>query len=270
MKQDGGPAWPTNVRKGPARFVSYLAIRDPRLLADYLKWFFGGGKKQSEPAFEYRGDPVSPAQAIETLRSRLGSEQSEGSALEHTRTAARSASSLGDRLQSMAGDTSLGELLYALLRAVHPEVVVETGVAQGITSAYILAALSDNGHGRLISIDLPSRSMIRSQIVGAAVPAELRSRWTYYWGSSRRLLRDVLQDHGAQVGLFVHDSDHSYENMLRELTAAWETTGHGTWIVADDVQLHNAFEDFARSTGSKPMYVSQDAKKGWTGLISKS
>jgi len=60
--------------------------------------------------------------------------------------------------------------LYAIVRAYSPSLVVETGVLYGHSSAAILAALEDNGAGRLTSIDLPReehqkyhvRSAIRS------------------------------------------------------------------------------------------------------------
>lgn len=45
--------------------------------------------------------------------------------------------------------------LYVICRTVRPNVVIETGVASGLSSAYILQALEDNSSGRLYSIDLP-------------------------------------------------------------------------------------------------------------------
>jgi hypothetical protein len=46
-------------------------------------------------------------------------------------------------------------LTYSVVRSLRPDVVVETGVASGISSAFIGAALLENEHGRLVSIDLP-------------------------------------------------------------------------------------------------------------------
>ena len=54
------------------------------------------------------------------------------------------------------GWTSAGEVLYAAVRARKPSVVVETGVAAGLSSACILAGLQRNGMGELYSIDLPN------------------------------------------------------------------------------------------------------------------
>src|SRR5688500_12760767 len=46
--------------------------------------------------------------------------------------------------------------LYVIVRAAKPKVVVETGVASGISSAHILLALAANESGTLHSIDFPN------------------------------------------------------------------------------------------------------------------
>ncbi len=46
--------------------------------------------------------------------------------------------------------------IYAIVRAMRPTSVIETGVLHGLTSAFILRALEQNRAGRLTSIDLPS------------------------------------------------------------------------------------------------------------------
>ncbi|MDQ1280386.1 MAG: hypothetical protein QG670_1649 [Thermoproteota archaeon] len=51
--------------------------------------------------------------------------------------------------------TGLGTVLYVLCRQLKPYVVVETGVAGGMSSSYILCALEENKYGRLYSIDVP-------------------------------------------------------------------------------------------------------------------
>ena len=48
---------------------------------------------------------------------------------------------------------NVGRLLYFLVKFSRPDVVVETGVANGFSSSYILLALDSLNKGRLISID---------------------------------------------------------------------------------------------------------------------
>lgn len=55
----------------------------------------------------------------------------------------------------LSQDCSEEETLYTIIRIRKPDIVVETGVAQGVSSTFILQALEDNGRGQLYSIDLP-------------------------------------------------------------------------------------------------------------------
>lgn len=166
----------------------------------------------------------------------------------------------------MAGDTMLGLLVYRVARATRPDMIVETGVATGVTSAHLLAALEDNGHGMLHSIDLPPTDMLAAGHVGAAVPHDLRHRWMYHWGASRRLLPKLLSDLQGRL-MFVHDSDHSYANMAWEIRNAWRAMTSGGVIVCDDVDLHSAFIDTARELECIPRLVGQREKEGTTGLL---
>ena len=48
-----------------------------------------------------------------------------------------------------------GGYLYAIFRHLRPQVAVETGVANGFSTAFALLALDHNGEGHLHSVDLP-------------------------------------------------------------------------------------------------------------------
>jgi|SRR5271157_716866 len=53
------------------------------------------------------------------------------------------------------GDAGLIRAIWCLIRHLQPKNVVETGVAHGVTSRFVLEALERNEGGRLWSIDLP-------------------------------------------------------------------------------------------------------------------
>src|SRR5687767_12401824 len=114
--------------------------------------------------------------------------------------------------------------LYVVVRAAKPRVVVETGVASGVSSAHILRALAANGTGALYSIDLPNvqehSTLPKGRMSGWIVPDSLRKRRKLYLGDSRELLPELLQDLG-NIDMFLHDSDHSYENMTFEFEQAF-------------------------------------------------
>lgn len=253
-------------------FASALLRHDPRLLSDYLRWRYVGQEDPENQPPSQRFPPSTPAVSMEAARQslveRIGGWE-EGAALQQVRAGVpRAVAGTGVEFQ-MAGDTSLGELLYGLVRALRPRLAVETGVATGVTSAYVLAALSDNGSGELHSIDLPTRRFISAGYVGVAVPGALRSRWHYHWGPARRLLPPILARHRGALQLFIHDSDHSYSNMRWELEQGWRALAPGGWLAADDAELHTALDDVAAAVGSEPLYVRQQAKPGWTGLLRK-
>jgi hypothetical protein len=79
----------------------------------------------------------------------------------------------------------------------------------------------------------------------AAVPAELRGRWTYVRGSSRRRLPELLASVG-DVDVFVHDSLHTARNMQFEMDHIWTVLREDGVMIVDDV-LNQSFREFAES-----------------------
>ena len=138
---------------------------------------------------------------------------------------------------------SLARLCYVLCRALRPAVVLETGVAYGVSSSFITKALALNGHGELHSVDrAPVRPGVESYI-GALVPDELRSRWTLHRGTSRRLLPRLLPELEG-LALFVHDSQHTYRNVSWELRTVMPHLTRPAAVLVDDVAANRAFEDW--------------------------
>ena len=67
----------------------------------------------------------------------------------------------------------------------------------------------------------------------------------------RSSLEPLLQKLGS-TDLFLHDSEHSYENMMFEFETTWPFLRRGGILLADDVTANNAFADFVRT--KKPIY----------------
>ena len=155
--------------------------------------------------------------------------------------------------------------LYVICRTIRPTVVLETGVASGLSSAYILQALEDNSLGKLYSIDLPDADteellgvvltrLPAGRQSGWVVPEWLRARWDLRIGKSRDLLPSLL-DEVREVQLFLHDSEHSFENMMYEFEEVWPRLSEGGFVMSDDVNLpltKGAFYAFARKVGREP------------------
>jgi hypothetical protein len=136
------------------------------------------------------------------------------------------------------GEPGFVRAAWCIARHVRPAKVVETGVARGLTSRFILEALTATAEGHLWSIDLPppGRPALQGQI-GMAVPDALHSRWSYIKGSSRRRLRGLLAELD-EIDVFVHDSRHSARNLVYELERARGAVRPGGFLIADDVDLN--------------------------------
>jgi predicted O-methyltransferase YrrM len=136
---------------------------------------------------------------------------------------------------------ALGAILYAVCRKHKPDIVVETGVASGVSSSHILCALERNKRGRLYSIDLPSRES-RS---GRMIPDYLRHRWHLTTGMSSDTLAPLLKK-VREIDIFLHDSDHSYRNMMWEFETAWAYLRAGGLLLAHNIDYNDVFPDFCR------------------------
>jgi predicted O-methyltransferase YrrM len=139
-----------------------------------------------------------------------------------------------------AADSLTARLCYLACRLASPEVVVETGVAYGVSSAFILRAMQENGRGTLHSVDLPPLRRRYERFWCIAVPNELRGRWRLHRGTSATVLPRLLGG-VSTVDLFVHDSLHTHRNMRREFEAVWPRLRNGALLLADDVERNRAF-----------------------------
>jgi len=169
------------------------------------------------------------------------------------------------------GDAGLARTVWCLTRHLSPDVVVETGVARGFTSATILHALALNRRGHLWSIDLPP--LVDRRIAaqtGAAVPASQHDRWTLVRGSSRKMLRPLIAEVG-QVGLFVHDSMHTGRNVSFELQTVWPALQAGGAALIDDIQQSAAFGRFAEANSpAEALTVLADDGQALFGCLIKA
>lgn len=178
-----------------------------------------------------------------------------------------------------------GALLYAITRVLQPGVIVETGVASGVSSAFLLAAIHDNQHGRLVSIDLPFTTNGTEPVPlaggsislgqwspipagkdpGWLVPDYLKQAWDLRLGDARELLPAAIEEHRGRVGFFFHDSLHTLEHMLFEFETAWPALTAGGVLASDDLGRRDidALQRFAADI-RRPFSVV-----GQVGLIRK-
>jgi hypothetical protein len=143
-------------------------------------------------------------------------------------------------------EITLARAVWCSVRHTEPSVVIETGVAHGVTSRIILEALNLNDRGHLWSIDLPHPldQSLHAQ-TGVAVTEECRPRWTYLEGASRDRLPPLVPEVG-RVDMFIHDSLHTMKNTLFEMEQAASAMRPGGVMLVDDIKSHLGFATFAR------------------------
>jgi predicted O-methyltransferase YrrM len=164
-----------------------------------------------------------------------------------------------------------GLRLYAVLRKLRPAIAVETGVCNGVSTAFLLLALDANGAGELHSLDLPEIAgedyepgtfwdgkggavIPAGREPGWMIPAHLRGRWHLTLGRSQDDLPGLLDRLGT-IDFFLHDSEHSEACMRFEFDAAWAALRDGGVLAADDVNANTAYADFAAARGREPIEI---------------
>lgn len=149
------------------------------------------------------------------------------------------------------------QLLYFLIRKTKPHVVIETGVAAGESTSYILQAIKDNNRGKLYSIDLPFQwyvygnhklhvdSLPPGKMSGYLIPHHLKTHWRLIHGSTYNKLPGLMKKLGT-IDIFFHDSEHSDRTMLFEYNQSWTYIKQGGLLLSDDISYTKAFDRFAK------------------------
>ena len=175
--------------------------------------------------------------------------------------------SISDRLSALDRIQSPGDLrfhaisLYAITRLIRPKLVVETGVAHGKSSAFILLALRHNGWGELYSYDIPpsgdladgSCTSLSDRETGWLVPDYLRDLWHFSQTDSVPGLIDFVQRlrQGRHVDMFVHDSLHTYDHVNKELEIIDPALSPNAVVACDNIDMEGgkAWSDWLKCRG---------------------
>ena len=154
-------------------------------------------------------------------------------------------------------------VIYCVVRALKPEVVIETGVSNGVSTYYILSALERNDCGVLYSIDieetLGSNRFKEEKKTGWLVPEELRHRWKFLLGDSKEVLPRILSEL-KRVDIFMLDSGDTYEHKGFEFRTVWRYLRDGGVLLSDDIYMNKAFKDFIKEVN--PSHIATFALLG--------
>ena len=146
----------------------------------------------------------------------------------------------------------LGTFLYALIMERKPKCIVETGVANGLTTNLIMAALDTYG-GVLHSFDI--NPQCKSVYKGGG-------NWNFHLLSRnyKKQVREVV-DSIENIDIWIHDSDHSFSWQSFEYTiAASKLKENKGILVSDDIDCTTAFGRLIRSLNTHGWAVFDERK----------
>jgi hypothetical protein len=147
---------------------------------------------------------------------------------------------------------------YAVIRAVKPGVVVETGIHNGLGSAVCCEALKRNGEegfpGKYIGVDIAPGSgwMIGDRYSGVA---DLRFR------DAAEEFRRMTE----QVDVYINDADHREEFELQEYNVAASRLSSNALILGDNAHASNALADFSDAKGRRFVFFREEPVGHWYG-----
>jgi predicted O-methyltransferase YrrM len=156
--------------------------------------------------------------------------------------------------------------LYWLVRKLNPKIIVQTGVCNGLSTAFMMLGLAKNGpQGSLHAIDLPPVFnpnepgwTVKGKVYGVVIPEGESSGWIVpdayrnrfeVWNGDAKALLPKMIDQVEAVDLFYHDSDHTYDHMMFEFREAKRKLTPGGLVVGDDVSWNASVWDFADQYG---------------------
>ncbi|GAB2668956.1 class I SAM-dependent methyltransferase [Gordonia jinhuaensis] len=167
-------------------------------------------------------------------------------------TAQHRADLMSDRYMPISPDT--GTLLYTMIRAARPEVVVEFGTSYGISGLYIAAALRDNGIGHLYTTELSSKKVTAA--TRNFEQAGVADVVTILPGDARETLASVTES----IGIVLLDG---WKEMYLPVLALIEPNlRSGATIVADNTTRADVapYLDYVRDPGNGYMSMSMGAR----------
>lgn len=165
---------------------------------------------------------------------------------------------------NFATELSTSYFLYSIVRILKPLNIVETGVANGHSSYFILNALLKNQSGILHSFDV-------NKNVGKLITENEEKRWNLNILPLRRrksVFRETIKKF-ENIDIFVHDSNHFYYWQIFEYRTAWKVLKDGGLLLSDDVDFSYAYLDYCKEVLIKSIFLNDGRKmfgaaiKGW-------
>jgi predicted O-methyltransferase YrrM len=157
----------------------------------------------------------------------------------------------------------MSEFIFICTRIKKPHLVIETGVAAGVSTNSILSALYLNGSGDLLSLDITSK-------VGELVDEKFKSVWKL------EILPELARENSfanylkenSQATVFLHDSDHSGSWQIKEFCNAVRHLPSLELILFDDISQELINFIVENHAGFQVIIIDENRK--YSAIILKS
>jgi predicted O-methyltransferase YrrM len=140
---------------------------------------------------------------------------------------------------------------YALVRALKPAVVVETGTDKGLGTLVLAAAIMRNGTGRLTTIDINPAS-------GYLITGD-------YATVTERIIGDGVATLAtlSDIDFFIHDSDHSSEYEAREFEAITTHLSKKGLVLSDNSHSSDSLPKWAEKNRRHFTFFDERPERHW-------
>lgn len=159
------------------------------------------------------------------------------------------------------------DMLYTLALMPDYNMIVETGVSYGWSSAAVLLALHERGEGKLCSVDMPPTLGDNTEIQGIAVDPELKDRWSLYRLPDINGLPRAITELGGTIDLAHYDSDKTYRGREFGYNLIWKHLRKGGLLISDDIEDNLGFKNFVEKERAEFAVIDFDYK--YIGIIKK-
>jgi predicted O-methyltransferase YrrM len=144
---------------------------------------------------------------------------------------------------------------YAIVRTIKPELVVETGVDQGLGAVVLCAALARNaaeGHpGQYLGTDIDPQA-------GYFLRGEYAKFGKVLYGDSLKSLQTL-----NNIDVFINDSDHSADYELAEYEMIRDRITARGVILGDNAHVTSKLAEFSLRNSRRFMFLAEEPADHW-------
>ncbi len=146
---------------------------------------------------------------------------------------------------------------YLLVRAIKPEIVIESGVDKGLGSALLIYALYknslDSNDNEYIGIDI-----IKNKKNYFNINNNKYDKFSFHETDTLKFLKSFKI---KKKILYISDAEHNYEFEKKEYELIKEKMSQGSIIVSDNNS--GALSDFSREHKKNILYFNEQPKNTW-------